>query len=258
MTRYKDREEALFARWMQAYKEIDGINPEEDFAFDGLLYRGEFKLVDGCWERQTGNESELWDNAPYRLLVLTKDTTRNGGLDDMRIETGRANHTGGNVVSAGNNFYRNLALWSYALLNAMQGGKIERYNNTPDWDRLREYYESLPIARINCKKQIGESSIADSLLKSHIEKYAVFLKEQIAMYDANIILCCGGRGIIKEFVNSHYLPDLVKFSTAGWIYYSPSTSKVVIDSYHPSALKSMESMYDEMMADLSEFLNQGK
>ena len=88
MITYKEREEKLFAEWMQACKEIDGIDPQEDFAFDGLLYRGEFKLIDGCWERQPGNESELWDNAPCRLLILTKDTTRNGALEDIRIEYG--------------------------------------------------------------------------------------------------------------------------------------------------------------------------
>ena len=74
------------------------------------------------------------------------------------------------------------------------------------------------------------------------------------MYDADLILCCGGDGVIKDFVKEHYLPDLEKFSDKGWVYYSPTTQKIVINSYHPSYLKKSEEMYDEMMEDLKNFL----
>ena len=51
------------------------------------------------------------------------------------------------------------------------------------------------------------------------------------MYDADIILCCGGRSTIKEFVNRYYLTDLQLFSKDdAWIYYSSSTRKEVIGS----------------------------
>ena len=211
MITFKEREEKLFALWMQACKEIDGIDPQEDFAFDGLLFRGEFKLVGGCWERQSGNESELWENAPCRLLILTKDTTRNGGLEDIRIETARKNHIGERVKTVGVSFYRNLTLWAYALQNALTGGEITSYDDAPTWDQLREHYESAAIARVNCKKQIGASSIPNSELKAHIERYSDFLKEQVAMYDADVILCCGSQGdsnVIKDFIHEAYLPVL--------------------------------------------------
>ena len=81
MKTYKEREEELFARWMEVCRVKDGINPQEDFAYDGILFRGELELLNGCWIRHSGNETELWDNAPCRLLILTKDTTRNGGQE---------------------------------------------------------------------------------------------------------------------------------------------------------------------------------
>ena len=256
MKTYKEREEELFARWMEACRVKDGINPEEDFAYDGILFRGELELLNGCWIRHSGNETELWDNAPCRLLILTKDTTRNGGQEDIREEAALKNNIGDRKEAAAG-MYRNLTLWSYALLNAVQGGEIVEYNQTPSWDELREHYTSAPIARVNCKKEIGESSIRDEVLKAHIERYADLLQEQIAMYDADIILCCGGGGIIKDFVKNTYLPDLEKFSDAGWVYFSPSTQKIVIDSYHPSYPKShkdIELYYEQMMADLKAFL----
>ena len=78
--------------------------------------------------------------------------------------------------------------------------------------------------------------------------------EQIEMYDADVILCCGGGGVIRDFVKRCYLPDLVRFSDDGWVWYSPSTRKVVVDSYHPSVLKNKREMYEQMMADLRAFL----
>ena len=187
MTTYKEREEELFARWMEACRVKDGINPEEDFAYDGILFRGELELLNGCWIRHSGNETELWDNATCRLLILTKDTTRNGGQEDIREEAALKNNIGDRKEPAAG-MYRNLTLWSYALLNAVQGGEIVEYDQTPCWDELREHYATAPIARVNCKKEIGESSIRDEVLKAHIERYADLLQEQIAMYDADIIL----------------------------------------------------------------------
>ena len=154
MLAYKEREDALFARWRKACVEREGIGCDADFACDGILFRGEYVQVAGCWERQQGNETELWDNAPCRLLILTKDTTRKSGLDEIRIETARKNHTGAEVVSAPTPFHRNLTLWSYALLNAMHGGEMVAYEQLPDWEVLREHYANAPIARVNCKKQI--------------------------------------------------------------------------------------------------------
>lgn len=255
----KEREDALFVRWRQACRLMDGIDPDADFASDGLLYRGAYELIGGCWERRPGNETELWNNASCRLLILTKDTTRASEMDDIRIETARKNHTGTVAVAATTPFHRNLTLWSYALLNTMQGGEAHPYDNTPSWDELSTHYATAPIARVNCKKQIGVSTIQDTDLGSHMERYAHFLREQIALYDADIILCCGGHGIIKDFVKQHYLPDLQCFSSDGWVYYSPTTRKVVIDSYHPTFAKSFKSIqlyYELMMSDVRAFITE--
>lgn len=258
MMTYKEREDKLFVRWKAACQERDGIDPECDFCADGLLYRGDYEQPYGCWERRPGNESELWDRSNARLLILSKDTTRASEMDDVRIETARKNGIMGLVTMATVPFCRNLALWSYALQNALQGGEILNYNDLPDWEVLREHYATAPIARVNCKKQIGESKITDVELKRHIKRYSDLLQEQIAMYDADIILCCGGSGAIKNFVKSHYLPDLQVFSEKeAWVYFSPSTRKVVIDSYHPTfpkSWKNIEKFYGYMMADLKNFL----
>ena len=78
-----------------------------------------------------------------------------------------------------------------------------------------------------------------------------FLKQQIAVYNADVLLCCGcakDTNLILDFVRSQYLTDLqVVPSTGEWIYYSPSTGKWVINSYHPSARIGYEENYEGMM-----------
>lgn len=257
MDTYKERENALFARWKAACVAQEGDDASDNFVSDGLLFRGAIEQVCGCWEQRSGHETELWDNSPCRLLILTKDATRASNMDDIRIETARKNHTGTMAVASRSSFHRNLTLWSYALLNALQGREVVSYDHIPHWEALQEHYATAPIARVNCKKLLGESSIDDAALKFYIKRYACFLEEQIALYDANIILCCGGNGIIKDFVKAHYLPDLVQFSSDAWVYYSPSTRKVVIDSYHPSYARSLTQtalFYEQMMADVKAFL----
>ena len=100
------------------------------------------------------------------------------------------------------------------------------------------------IARLNC------------WLQSHLETYGDLLLKQIELYDADIILCCGGSNLIKDFVKEMYLPDLEAVTDTDWTYYSKSANKLVINSYHPSYPGcSPEKMYESMMRDVEKFLD---
>ena len=265
MKTYKEQEDELFERWMKE-SEKHGEN-NEFFAFDGVLYRGDFIYDkndgndDGAWNRNPGNETELWDNAPKRLLILTKDSTKDGELYDVRIEAGRANGKGADCVKADRKaFYDNLHIWSYGLLTACRGEEIQEFDYTPNWEELREFYETAPIARMNCKKQMGDNSISNSALKYYLDTYKVFITEQIEMYDADIILCCGGSDLILNFVKENYLRDLepiVKDKEERWAYYSASKNKLVINSYHPSLPSARgANTYNAMMQDVAQFLKE--
>lgn len=73
------------------------------------------------------------------------------------------------------------------------------------------------------------------------------------MYDADILLCYGGSGAIKDFVAENYLTDLVKMND--WVYYSPLTNKLVIDSWHPIYTgDTHEKMYTDMMRNVEDAL----
>lgn len=273
---YKDREDRLFQEWREMYKKkyeewYENKEFEDDmFCEDGLLYRGEHEIVVNelekkkYWVRRPGNETEIWDNAKVRLLILTKDTPENSEQCDVREEAGRKNPTDGNIVTSGKYFYKNLTMWSYALIRMLSGEKRETYEDLPDWDKLREYYETDPIARVNCKKEIGESTCADNVLKNHMEDFQEFLKTQINMYDANIILCCGKDKSIKDFVNKYCISDLKEYSFSDYkeisLYFSPLTKKIIIHSYHPSMIgrseEFLEKYYEKMMDVVEAFLKE--
>ena len=258
MNRYYKIEEALFEEWQNRILENE---PEADFAPDGMLYRGKIEFNDngvGYKPRTLGNAAQQWDNAPKRLLILTKDLNDNEGGWDIRYDTGRVYDAGKfKVRTSLLRFYTNMTLWAYALLDAAEGNPIDVYDMTPSWDQLREHYETAPIARVNCKKTVGTEKCPNSLLRDHLKTYGDLLLKQIEMYDADIILCCGGSNLIKDFVKETYLPDLEVVIDTDWIYYSKSRNKLVVNSYHPSYPGcTPEHMYESMMGDMGKFINQ--
>jgi hypothetical protein len=189
-------------------------------------------------------------------LILTKDLYDDEPWD-VRIETGRKN--GSELPVLHNYFYPNLTLWSYALLNACKGNEILMPVGDAlpsSEDQLREYYETLPIARINCKKAVGGSRCKSRELNDHIVKYGDLILRQIRMYDPDIILCCCGDHVFKNFIKKEYLPDLQQITVKGnWAHYSPSANKLVINSFHPSYFgMSRKRMYEYMMEDVKVFL----
>jgi uracil-DNA glycosylase len=110
---------------------------------------------------------------------------------------------------------------------------------------------------VNCKKTVGSEKCPNAVLRKHLETYGDLLQEQIALYDADIILCCGGSDLIKDFIKEKYLPDLEAVEGTDWMYFSRSTNKLVVNSYHPSYMGcSPEKIYESMMWGMKKFLEQ--
>lgn len=246
------QEEAILRDWQSKAQLLEDA---DNLVTDGLLLRGEIYYQDGYWYRHFGDEEKQWQDAKRRLLILTKDLNDTEAWD-IRQETGRHNTVAFNYNTA-IPFYKNLRMWSYGLLNT-SADHYPGFQEAQDQNIVGRFYERAPIARVNCKKQVGSSSISDKTLNLYLETYAEFLKKQIALYDADIILCCGcsnEKNIILNFVHAQYLPDLESVPDTGdWIYYSPSSRKIVVNSYHPSARIGYEYTYIEMMSALQKAL----
>ena len=246
---YKQFEDQLLDEWRRrSLANGDG----GELAPDGLLYRGRFVYDGGYWSREPGGEAGIWDNAKRRVLVLTKDLNDEEAWD-IRAETGRKNFSGEDNVIISAPFSKNLMRWVYGLLTIDGNGRAKLFAEADRQDVYQPFYDNAPVARVNCKKQVGTSSISTSVLRSYMERYKDLLLRQIRVYDANILLCCGGSGAIKDFVAANYVTDLVKLNE--WVYYSPQTGKIVIDSWHPTYTgDTHEKMYTDMMMNVEDAL----
>lgn len=237
----------------QAWKNAAAANGDaEEFCVDGLLFRGPIYYENGFWRRKQGDEEQQWNDSNRRLLILTREMVDESAWD-IREETGRKNAALFSYDRA-SAFYKGLRMWSYGLLNATKDG-YPPFRDASNMEIAGPFYETAPIARINCKKQVSNQPVSKVELMNYLQFYADKIIEQISIYDATIILCCdssSGTNLIFDFVRSQYLTDLVNISGKdNIVFFSPSTKKIVLKSYHPSARIGYEYSYEDLMEAFS-------
>ena len=246
MKDYVAENEHILEKWRK-HNEEQG---ETNFADDGIMYRGTIKEFDYGTERFSDKELEnkMWNEAPLRILFLTKDQNAGGyGAWDVRGETGKLSYA----------FFRNLMYQLYGLVNTKPGYKAD-YNFTNK--QAIELYNTFPIARINAKKEAGTSSVSNEVLKSYIERDSEFLKKQILNLDADIIVCCGYSEYIEEsgsillnFLKKECYNNLNKLDD-GWIYFDEDKNKIAINNWHLSYRKESEEWYNQITSAYHRFL----
>jgi len=245
---YRSQEEKLFSRWI---KRAQKLHDGQEIAKDGILYRGEL-WFDGFGQvHRPGTESENWDQSRLRLLVLTKEVY-DEDCWDIRSESGRVPSPHLDNGKTAKYFFPNLELWAYGLMNTSDR-RILSFDKADNQPKLQQFYETAPIARVNCKKQIDSRAASNAVIQKYMKNYADLLVEQINMYHANIILCCGGQGIIVSFLQEYFLKDLVEVNAH--CYYSEEANVVVVKSFYPAYyVYSRKEMYTNMMRDYQSFL----
>lgn len=240
------RKEALM---YEKYKE----QRESYICNGGLLFRGDFYLNPQnekgqfTWARHQGDEEQYWNESLIRLLILTKDLNDDEPWDIRQESAGRAPNSINDINSVrylpNCIFYRHLCQWVWTIFHPE---KVNLSGLPEDYHKLTDFYEKAPLARINCKIDLGGSSLNGEVLKKYIERDVPLLKEHIELYGANIILCCGynkkdgGNIILNELVKKYILPDLQEvkdpdgWKSDEWVYYSQEKNIIVISTYHPS------------------------
>ena len=254
MKDYVKKNECILNEWRKSNEK----NGETKFADDGIMYRGKIGEIENGTERYSSDneqENKMWNEAPLRILFLTKDQNA-GGCDawDVRGETGNLSYA----------FFRNLMYQLYGLVNTKPGYKAD-YNFTNE--QAIELYKTFPIARINAKKEAGVSSVSNYTLKYYIERDGNLLKEQILNLDADIIICCGYSDYVEESGNLllnflkkecyNYLDnkdDIGWRDDDGWIYYDKKNNKLAINNWHLSARMNSEEWYNKITNAYHHFL----
>lgn len=246
--KYHEQEERLFDKWARRARKL---HESEEITKDGLLYRGEMWFDGFNQVCRKADEEQLWDDAGMRMLVLTKELNEDDGWD-IRGESGRVPSPRLTCRTA-QRFFPNLELWVYGLMN-IPDRKVMSYARADNPTRLQGFYENAPIVRVNVKKQPALQTISNTVLQKYMRDYADLLTEQITMYNADVILCTGGQGMMVKFLQDNVYRDLEEVNRH--CFYSPSAGVVVVRQYHPNYnVYSRKEMYDSMMQDYQEFLN---
>lgn len=265
----KIKEKNLFKKWAKHLNQ-----DETEFCPNGgLLFRGNFFLNQPndngiyTWNREEGEEEKLWENTSRRIMILTKDLN-DVELWDIRKESGGRNKVNTSIVLdeeitySGIAFYRKLNRWIYGIYNSTCTLPVP-FNQVKDRKKMGQFYEQVPLVRINCKQEIGTSSILNTELNNAIQGNKDFLIEQINMYEPNIILCCGYRehesktgNVILNFIIENIYQDLELIpDTEEWCYYSKKNNIIAINSYHPTATEdSDEGLYENLVRNFSKAL----
>ncbi len=245
--KYHKKEEQLFIRWAERARKL---HESDEITKDGLLYRGDM-WFDGFNQICKPADEELqWTDASLRMLVMTKELNEDDGWD-IRGESGRVPSPRLTCRTA-QRFFPNLELWFYGLMN-IPDRKVMTYSKADNQTRLQGFYENAPIARINCKKQPDIKATSNMVMQKYLRDYADLLKEQIELYDADIILCVGGQGVMVRFLAEHVYTDLEQYNDHIW--FSPSAGVVAVKQYHPNYnVYSRQEMYTALIKDYQSFL----
>jgi len=233
-----ERNEEILSLWKQRFTKR-GIDPEDYFADDGIMFRGPLYDNKSDWVHgQSGLENEMWEKCPLRILYITKDQNiSNESCWDVRGEAyhSRAQETPEEyILSHAFSFHRRLVTSLYGI-NCVNNNSFITYDDIADSEALK-LADNIIYARINCKKEVGTSQCSDPILYKAIELDADLLKEQILNLDADIYVCCGNHYEKNLFIEP-VLKNICGYNfnwLNGGIWYDEIANKVAIDAYHLS------------------------
>ena len=256
---------AKFIKDKECDEAYNGYNAADYFAQDGIMNKGSFYIDserdNACFREPSndGRENKLWSQAPLRVLFLSKDENGYGGTAwDVRSETF---HIKGlelpikDYQISGSFFFQNEACLLYCLLNASLNSQIADITSF-SWEDAVRFSDNEIFARINCKKEVGESTCQNWVLQEAIEKYDTFLGKQIKNLDADVMICCGRskqiggtQNLILNYLNSiGYDFEKIGGECGDELFFDKRNNKVALNIYHLSYfrynyIKTIEAYY---------------
>ena len=174
-----------------------------------------------------------------KILFVLKEVNSDESNWDLRefIRDGARNYT-----------WNNITRWIIGIRNINQNYNWQEIEKISEQER-KEVLKS--IAAINLKKETGGGAVADN---DTVYKHAIndkdFLKEQVVIYDPELIICCGTS---YAFFDSVYNGRDVKWEiTSNGVWYVRDNNKVIISYNHPEARVSPNFLYYPLIDVLRE------
>jgi hypothetical protein len=253
---FNEELDKLFEQWIAKSEEEneprEGGTGRVIFTRDGLLEKNDPSI----------DVYQDWVNASRRILFLLKDQPTKWcddarlWLKDLDTDTQENRDKKKRNRELGTGFLKNIANIFYGLSNATTDNNCDF--NQLSHDDVALCFNTRPFGILETKKQGGDHSIDDNVLREYVVKYSDFLKEEIKILSANIYVCASP--VIFDFFTKEGR-DSGEYITFGEAHsgmcYNHKEKILYLTSYHPSVpanIKDAEKFYERVMNDFRCFL----
>ena len=167
-----EAEEALFAEWRSSWPE----SRQEQFVRDGVV-----------------DEEAYLASSPRLLFVLKEVNDPDGGGWDLREFL---RNRGCDQMST----WRNISRWIEGIRRLPQDIPWQELEEIDPKRRQRALHS---IAAVNLKKSPGGGSTDMGAFWAAVNGDGPFLKKQLALYGADIVICCGTGDYVGKLFDLH-------------------------------------------------------
>jgi hypothetical protein len=203
-------EKELFTKW---------ISKRPELAIDGII-----------------NESE-YSQSRIKVLYILKEVNdwKKGNLKEF-VQNGSRGAT-----------WNNIARWQYGIENYFKTRELKFKDKISRENRI-EILKSIAI--VNLKKESGGSNSNMGEIFHHAKKDRELLKEQIKLYNADIVICCGTGNIVS---NLRLIDNIESYKTTSkGIKFSDNENQLIIQYNHPQARKNKKILFNNLMDSIVE------
>ncbi|MDE7368246.1 MAG: hypothetical protein K2N08_00525 [Muribaculaceae bacterium] len=232
---------------LEEWENLSIKNGKEKIETDGVAYKGGIKPFIGSdgntyHERLSGNEEDIWNNSDKRILFVAKELNDPKNPYDSRVVMSFDPDKG---IIPTHKFLKAMLFITSGLLHSSEK-HAAKFNKEEPMEKLMADWDKAAVAKINVKKQPGGSTSSFSEISQAMEDYKEFLVKQVKLLNANIIVCCDGRGVILSAIRDWVYPNAKKVNDFVW--YDKEAETLLINSYHLSARKSYKNLYDRVIS----------
>ncbi len=242
---YNEQLNALFEVWKkesEKYNEQREATDEANIIFteDGILEKGDKYAID---------VEAAWHNSAKRILFILKDQPTEW-CNDARLWLKEERNQ-----NLQNRFIRNIANIFWGLYSSDKNNLCTYDSLIHQREQVQQCFNINPFALIESKKQGGGTSISNTTLIKYLKRYGDLLSKEIDILNPNMIVCTSP--IIYDFVCKRYGQDNLEridpVEHNSIRIHRPSKT-LIFCSYHPSARKSEQCIYEGVMDHYRAFL----
>ncbi len=238
------------------------------FTYDGIMYQN---------SKENKQVEQEWLDSPKRVLFLLKDQHQYGDgnwdehihywLKDLPddkpsvLENKRRNRNlippvFNNGTRARKSILKPIAflLWGLSKVEKSTDWKFDDVK--ANMEEVKRFINSQPFAIVECKKDPGGHECKDHILQQHIVKYGDLLEKEIKILNPNMIVCTSMiiYNSVKKMFPQNEVSEFGDNPRLGKIAYHKNSGTLIFSSFHPSARKSYQNMYEYVIQNYRVFL----